>query len=83
MSSLLDPDFLRRLARIRLLVRRRFAGSAGGAERPRTGSAQAGSAGPDGDHATWDLARKAARAFQAAREVCSRDIRPEPLSVCF
>ena len=57
--------------------------SAGGAERPRTGSAPAGSAGPDGDHATWDLARKAARAFQAAREVCSREIRPEPLSVCF
>lgn len=33
MSSLLDPEFLRRLARVRLLVRRRFAGSAGGARR--------------------------------------------------
>ncbi len=33
MSSLLDPNFLRRLAHIRLLVRRRFAGSAGGARR--------------------------------------------------
>jgi uncharacterized protein (DUF58 family) len=32
-SSLLDPEFLRRLARVRLLVRRRFAGSAGGARR--------------------------------------------------
>ncbi len=31
--SLLDPDFLRRLARLRLLVRRRFAGAAGGARR--------------------------------------------------
>lgn len=29
-DSLLDPDFLRRLARLQVLVRRRFAGSAGG-----------------------------------------------------
>ncbi|MDH5491096.1 MAG: DUF58 domain-containing protein [Myxococcales bacterium] len=33
MSSLLDPDFLRRLARLRVLVRRRFAGTTGGARR--------------------------------------------------
>lgn len=33
MSSLLEPDFLRRLARLRLLARRRFAGAAGGANR--------------------------------------------------
>ncbi|HJL04346.1 MAG TPA: DUF58 domain-containing protein [Polyangiaceae bacterium LLY-WYZ-15_(1-7)] len=32
-SSLLDPDFIRRLARLRLLARRRFAGAAGGARR--------------------------------------------------
>lgn len=32
-TSLLDPDFIRRLARLRLLVRRRFAGTAGGARR--------------------------------------------------
>ena len=31
--SLLEPDFIRRLARLRLLVRRRFAGAAGGARR--------------------------------------------------
>lgn len=33
MSSLLDPAFLGRLARLRLLVRRRFAGTAAGARR--------------------------------------------------
>lgn len=33
MSSLLDPAFLNRLARLRLLARRKFAGSAGGARR--------------------------------------------------
>lgn len=33
MSSLLDPAFIRRLARLRLLARRRFAGAAGGARR--------------------------------------------------
>jgi uncharacterized protein (DUF58 family) len=35
MSSLLSPDFLRRLARLRLAVRRRFAGAASGARRSR------------------------------------------------
>lgn len=34
-SSLLDPEFLRRLARLRLAVRRRFAGAAAGARRSR------------------------------------------------
>ncbi|MBX3249292.1 MAG: DUF58 domain-containing protein [Myxococcales bacterium] len=34
-SSLLSPDFIRRLARLRLLARRRFAGAAGGARRSR------------------------------------------------
>ncbi len=33
MSTLLDPAFLRRLARLRVVARRRFAGSAGGARR--------------------------------------------------
>lgn len=33
MSTLLDPEFLRRLARLRLVARRRFAGQAGGARR--------------------------------------------------
>ncbi len=33
MSSLLDPEFIRRLARLRLLARKRFAGAAGGARR--------------------------------------------------
>ena len=32
-ASLLDPEFVRRLGRLRLLVRRRFAGTAGGARR--------------------------------------------------
>ncbi len=32
-SGLVDPDFLRRLARLRLLVRRRFAGATGGSRR--------------------------------------------------
>lgn len=35
MTSLLDPDFLRRLARLRIAVRRRFAGTASGARRSR------------------------------------------------
>lgn len=35
-SSLLDPDVLRRLARLRLAVRRRFAGVASGARRSRS-----------------------------------------------
>ncbi|MEM9069723.1 MAG: DUF58 domain-containing protein [Myxococcota bacterium] len=35
--SLLDPDFLRRLARLRLLVRRRFAGASGSRRSTRKG----------------------------------------------
>ncbi len=46
MSSLLEPDFLRRLARLRLLARRRFAGSAGGARR----STRRGSSAEFADH---------------------------------
>lgn len=45
-SSLLDPDFLRRLARLRLMVRRRFAGAAGGARR----SLRRGSSAEFADH---------------------------------
>jgi len=45
-SSLLEPDFLRRLARLRLLARRRFAGSAGGARR----STRRGSSAEFADH---------------------------------
>lgn len=45
-SSLLDPDFLRRLARLRLMVRRRFAGAAGGARR----SVRRGSSAEFADH---------------------------------
>ena len=46
MTSLLDPDFLRRLARLRILVRRRFAGTAGGARR----STRRGSSAEFADH---------------------------------
>ena len=45
-TSLLDPDFLRRLARLRLMVRRRFAGAAGGARR----SVRRGSSAEFADH---------------------------------
>jgi uncharacterized protein (DUF58 family) len=34
-GTLLDPDFIQRLARLRLLVRRRFAGTAGGSRRSK------------------------------------------------
>lgn len=46
MSSLLDPAFIRRLERLRILVRRRFAGSAGGARR----STRRGSSAEFADH---------------------------------
>ena len=45
-QSLLDPDFIRRLARLRLMVRRRFAGAAGGARR----SLRRGSSAEFADH---------------------------------
>jgi uncharacterized protein (DUF58 family) len=45
-SSLLDPDFLRRLARLRLLARRRFAGATGGSRR----STRRGSSAEFADH---------------------------------
>ncbi len=47
--SLLDPDFLRRLARLRLMVRRRFAGAAGGARR----SLRRGSSAEFADHRAY------------------------------
>ena len=46
MSSLLEPEFLRRLARLRVLARKRFAGSAGGARR----SMRRGSSAEFADH---------------------------------
>jgi uncharacterized protein (DUF58 family) len=45
-DSLLDPAFLRRLTRLRLLARRRFAGAAGGARR----STRRGSSAEFADH---------------------------------
>jgi uncharacterized protein (DUF58 family) len=45
-GALLDPAFLRRLARLRLLARRRFAGAAGGARR----STRRGSSAEFADH---------------------------------
>ena len=51
MSSLLEPDFLRRLARLRLMVRRRFAGAAGGARR----SLRRGSSAEFADHRPYYL----------------------------
>lgn len=45
-ATLLDPDFLRRLARLRLLVRRKFAGASGGARR----STRRGSSAEFADH---------------------------------
>src|SRR5687768_3577492 len=45
-GSLLEPDFIRRLARLRILVRRRFAGAAGGARR----STRRGSSAEFADH---------------------------------
>jgi uncharacterized protein (DUF58 family) len=44
--TLLDPDFIRRLARLRVLARRRFAGAAGGARR----STRRGSSAEFADH---------------------------------
>jgi len=60
--------------------------AAGAARRPGPGTALTGPdgrAGTDDERAMWDLARKAAIAFRTAREVCSREVRPEPRSVCF
>jgi uncharacterized protein (DUF58 family) len=45
-SGLLDPDFIRRLARLRVLARRRFAGAAGGSRR----STRRGSSAEFADH---------------------------------
>lgn len=46
MSSLLEPDFLRRLGRLRILARRKFAGAAGGNRR----STRRGSSAEFADH---------------------------------
>ncbi|MEM9190567.1 MAG: DUF58 domain-containing protein [Myxococcota bacterium] len=46
MSSLLDPDFLRRLSRLQVLARRKFAGAAGGGRR----STRRGSSAEFADH---------------------------------
>lgn len=47
--GLLEPEFLRRLARLRLLVRRRFAGAAGGSRR----STRRGSSAEFADHRAY------------------------------